>query len=85
VQKPDLLSPNVASRLLNVASLCSKSSAGASTQPRPYISKDDSFLQEKLSVGEPGCGRQMPFFMEDKLSAADKQCILDWIKQVAGG
>jgi hypothetical protein len=84
--KPDLVSPNVVARLLNVASSCTKTSDGMSVQPRPYISKDDSFLQEKIA-GTPNsaCGFSMPFFMPDALSAADEQCIIQWIDQVAGG
>ncbi|MEO8181058.1 MAG: hypothetical protein ABI895_19655 [Deltaproteobacteria bacterium] len=84
--KPDLVSPNVAGRLLNVPSSCSKTSSGMSVQPRPYIGKDDSFLEEKIA-GSPdsSCGISMPFFAPDALSAADEQCIIQWIDQVAGG
>lgn len=84
--KPDLVSPNVAARLLNVASSCSKTSSGMSVQPRPYIGKDDSFLEEKIAgTPDSSCGFSMPFFMPDALSAADEQCIIQWIDQVAGG
>jgi hypothetical protein len=82
--KPDLVSPGVAARLLNVASSCSKTSTGASVQPRPYIGSDDSFLEEKIA-GTPACGSGMPFFAEAALSAADEQCIIDWIEQVTEG
>lgn len=82
--KPDLVSPGVEARLLNVSSSCSKTSTGASVQPRPYIGGDDSFLEEKI-VGKPGCGSPMPFFAEAALSAADEQCIVDWIAQVSEG
>jgi hypothetical protein len=76
-QRPDLASPGVASRLLNVMSSCNS---------RPYISATDSFLEEKLVEPKPDCGGlQMPFFMVASLSAADKQCILDWIDEVASG
>jgi hypothetical protein len=86
VIKPDLVSPNVAARLLNVASTCSKTSSGMSVQPRPYIGKDDSFLEEKIAgTPDSSCGFSMPFFMPDALSAADEQCIIQWIDQVAGG
>jgi hypothetical protein len=86
VIKPDLVSPNVAARLLNVASTCSKTSSGMSVQPRPYIGKDDSFLEEKISgTPDSSCGISMPFFMPDALNAADEQCIIQWIDQVAGG
>ncbi|HKO93238.1 MAG TPA: hypothetical protein VJU61_18915 [Polyangiaceae bacterium] len=83
--KPDLVSPDVATRLLNVASSCSKTATGASVQPRPYIGSADSFLEEKITTSEPGCGSGMPFFAEAALTPADEQCILDWIAQVGGG
>jgi len=83
--KPDLVSPGVEARLLNIASSCSKTASGASVQPRPYIGSDDSFLEEKIGDGNPGCGSPMPFFAEAALSAADEQCIIDWIDQVSGG
>ena len=84
--KPDLVSPNVAARLLNIASSCTKTSSGMAVPARPYIGKDDSFLEEKIA-GSPNqqCGVSMPFFMPDALSAADEQCIIAWIDQVAGG
>jgi len=83
-QMPDLVSPNVLSRLLNVASSCTKSPSGATVAGRPYIGKDDSFLEEKIA-GTPTCGQAMPFFAIDKLSAGDRQCIVDWIDSVKGG
>jgi hypothetical protein len=76
-QRPDLTSPGVEARLLNVMSTC---------QGRPYISATDSFLEEKLVESSPDCGgQQMPFFMANALNAEDKQCILDWIDEVAAG
>jgi hypothetical protein len=74
---PDLVSPNVEMRLLNVASSC---------QSRPYIGANDSFLLEKVTKAMPACGgAQMPFFAAQNLSAADRQCIADWIDDVGGG
>jgi hypothetical protein len=73
---PDLISPNVLDRLLNRPSTC---------QGRPYIGADDSFLAEKISVDRPACGGPMPFLTPQTLSAADEQCILDWIEEVASG
>jgi hypothetical protein len=74
---PDLVSPNVEMRLLNVASNC---------QSRPYIGAADSFLLEKLEDSTPGCGgAQMPFLAVQNLSAADRQCIANWIDDVGGG
>lgn len=73
---PDLVSPNVESRLLNVLSQCGG---------RPYVGAADSFLAEKIGGGQPECGYPMPFFMPDALNDADKQCILNWIDEVTGG
>jgi hypothetical protein len=74
---PDLVSPNVEMRLLNVASTC---------QSRPLIGASDSFLAEKIENPAPACGgAQMPFFATQNLNAADRQCILDWIDEVGGG
>ncbi|HEU4582369.1 MAG TPA: hypothetical protein VFS67_29130 [Polyangiaceae bacterium] len=83
---PNLVAPNVLSRLLNVPSMCSKTSTGMSVAPRPYIGKDDSFLKEKVA-GSPNaeCGVSMPFFMPQALSEADRKCIVDWIDSVKGG
>src|SRR5688572_24450757 len=84
--KPDLVSPGVASRLLNVASTCEFTSSGQSVQPRPYISGADSFLKEKLTGPlSDDCGFTMPLLMDYALSAADRQCILNWVDQVAAG
>lgn len=74
--RPDLVSPNIEERLLNVASGC---------RSRPYIGPDDSFLAEKVSVGPPECGGAMPFLTPQALNAEDEQCILDWIEEVASG
>jgi hypothetical protein len=75
--RPDLVSPNVEDRLLNVASSC---------KSRPYIGSDDSFLAEKISVAGPDCGgASMPFLTPQALSSEDEQCILDWIEEVASG
>ncbi len=83
---PDLVSPNVAARLLNVASRCTVSSDGMTLPARPYIGAEDSFLEEKIA-GTPDakCGFSMPFLEPQNLSAADEQCIIDWIAEVAGG
>lgn len=76
VVAPDLVSPNVLDRLLNEPSAC---------MGRPYIGPDDSFLAEKISASGPDCGGAMPFLTPQALSAADEQCILDWIDEVASG
>jgi hypothetical protein len=72
---PDLVSPNPAERLLNVASTCNG---------RPYIGADDSFLVNKITGTPPECGSPMPFLMPELLSAADEACILAWVDEVAG-
>jgi hypothetical protein len=74
---PDLVSPNVEMRLLNVTSTC---------QSRPFIGANDSFLLEKIESPAPACGGfQMPFGATQNLSAADRQCIADWVEEVGGG
>jgi hypothetical protein len=76
-QRPDLTSPGVEARLLNVTSSCNG---------RPYISADYSFMESKLVGNPPDCGGYpMPFLSPAALNAADKQCILDWIDEVAAG
>lgn len=72
---PDLVSPNPAARLLNVASSC---------DGRPYIGADDSFLAEKIADESPACGAPMPFLMQANLSSEDETCILEWIAEVSG-
>jgi hypothetical protein len=76
VVKPDLVSPGVLGRLLNVASTC---------KGRPYIGPDDSFLIDKIAGQPPECAESMPFFQAQSLSAADEQCIIDWVHEVDGG
>ena len=73
---PDLVSPGVEMRLLNVTSQCNG---------RPYIGADDSFLADKIAGSPPECGLAMPFFMPQALSQADEDCILSWIDEVSGG
>ena len=74
---PDLVSPNVEMRLFNVNSTC---------QSRPFIGANDSFLLEKIQNPQPACGGfQMPLAATQNLSAADKQCIVDWIDEIGGG
>jgi hypothetical protein len=73
---PDLVSPNVEARLIDVVSTCNG---------RPYIGSADSFLADKVGEDQPECGSPMPFLQSDLLKAADRQCILDWIDEVTGG
>ena len=74
--KPDLVSPNIEVRLVDVASSC---------RSRPYIGADDSFLADKIVGSPPECNGAMPFLSPQTLNAADEQCILDWIDEVSGG
>lgn len=73
---PDLVSPGVVDRLLNVSSMCNS---------RPFVGAGDSFLAEKVTTRDPECGSEMPLFQGQALSAQDEQCIVDWIDQVGGG
>ncbi len=73
---PDLVSPNPEARLLDVQSKC---------MGRPYIGADDSFLVDKISGAPPQCGLAMPFLTPQSLSAADEQCIIQWVEEVSGG
>jgi len=75
--RPDLISPGVEARLVDVISSC---------KGRPYIGPDDSFLRDKLVGTPPDCNTfAMPFGSPGALNAEDKQCILDWIDEVSGG
>lgn len=73
---PDLTSPGVGERLLDVSSNC---------ESRPYAGADDSFLADKISGGTPQCGSPMPFLNSGALSEPDRQCILDWLDELALG
>ena len=77
VQGPDLISPGVEARLLNVASTC---------MDRPYIGATDSYLKEKITATSP-CGGTfpMPLFTPNALNATDEACIVAWIDQVGAG
>jgi hypothetical protein len=74
---PDLVSPNVEMRLVNV-------SASQSCKARPYVSAGDSVLADKLEKGTPApCGFKMP--LGAAISDADLACVMDWIAEVSGG
>ena len=76
--RPDLVSPGVEERLLNVQSSCNG---------LPYIgnSLEQSFLAIKVQTPPRECGVAMPFFQPNALSADDEACILSWIAEVSGG
>jgi hypothetical protein len=75
---PDLTSPGVEARVLDVAS-------SAACSARPYVGANDSVIEEKITNPDPSCGEPMPFFAADRLNATDKACIVEWIDGVAGG
>jgi hypothetical protein len=78
----DMASPDVASRLIDVApSLCAMENV--------YIDSADpsaSFLLAKINPS-PGCGEQMPPASsgETPLTAEEIQCITDWVNDITGG
>lgn len=72
---PDLVSPGIVERLLDVPSRC---------MSIPYIAADDSFLEDKLTGNPPRCnGFAMP--LGGTMSEPDKQCVIQWIAEVTGG
>jgi len=75
---PDLVSPGVASRLLDKMSSCQGLSYIGSTV-------DSSFIAKKISSSPPCGGARMPFLQPQSLSDADRTCILNWITSVGGG
>ncbi|HWO07902.1 MAG TPA: hypothetical protein VNN80_00440 [Polyangiaceae bacterium] len=76
--KPDLVSPDPLSRLLNVQSSCNGLS---------YIgaSPEQSLLTFKVTTPPADCGFPMPFLRQEALSEADEACILEWVAENAGG
>lgn len=71
----DLRSPDVADRLIDVASSCNG---------RLYVDPNDidhSFLLEKLQSDTPECGSRMPL-VGTTLPAETIQCVRDWIVTV---
>lgn len=75
---PDLTSPGVDARVLNIGSSDACSS-------RPYVGATESVIEEKITNPDPYCGEPMPFFAADRLNAEDKACILEWIDEIAAG
>jgi hypothetical protein len=65
---------------------------GAAALPTPIkgkviidpIHSENSLLYQKVQVGFAECGSRMPFTAIKPLSDVDQQCILDWIKKIAG-
>ncbi len=80
----DLVSANVAVRLVDIQPpLCE---TGAGGGPQYYVvpgHPEASYLYEKVSEAHPNCGQQMP--QNEALSDADQQCIFGWIYNLDGG
>lgn len=73
---PDLTSPGIEARVLNVASTC---------QNLPYVGAEGSFIEDKITGAPPTCGAPMPLFAANMLNAADEACIIQWIDDLASG
>jgi hypothetical protein len=80
----DLISADVTARLVDVTPpLCETTASGA---PQFYVvagHPGDSYLYDKVSSAHPVCGNRMPQNLA--LSAADQQCVYDWIYNLDGG
>lgn len=71
----DLVTGNVKAKLLNVPS------RACNNRPLIFDSPDvGGHFFDKLAGAVPGCGNQMPFGGITPLSAAEVQCLKDWIK-----
>ncbi len=81
---PDLITPGVAARVKDVASLATGSCPG-----RKYVDSaniENSLILKKLQTQTPptGCGLQMPFGLP--MTSQDKiDCIRSWVTAVAAG
>lgn len=75
----DLVSPGVASRLLNqTTTMCVD--GGVLVDP---VDRSQSLLLDKLNP-TPKCGEPMPF-LRPPLSAADRACVATFVDQVVSG
>jgi hypothetical protein len=73
-------------RLPEGAFACGPIDAGGTGNMTPIIdptTPEESLLLKKFEEN-PVCGARMPFVQRPALTAAEKQCVLDWIKQVPG-
>lgn len=76
---PDLISPGVIGRLLDVPSgICNGALYIDSANPA------GSYMLDKIHNAMPACGEQMPYTMP-VLNATQAQCVDDWVAWVAGG
>jgi hypothetical protein len=65
---------------------------GAAAMPTPIKGKviidpnnpENSLMYQKVQTNFAECGSRMPYTASKPLSAADQQCILDWIKKIPG-
>lgn len=73
---PDLTSPGVEARVFGIVSNCNG---------RPYVSADDSIIENKITATPPDCGSAMPLFNVNALNAEDKACIIEWIDELGAG
>jgi hypothetical protein len=77
VTPPDLTSPGIEARILNMP-------ASQACGGRPLVGANDSVIIEKITAEDP-CGEPMPFFAEDRLSAEDEACIVQWMQDLGAG
>jgi hypothetical protein len=75
-QRPDLISPGLEERLLDVAS-------SAQCRGIPYVSAGESLLEGKIAGNPAPCGLSMP--LGGAMTEPDKQCVIEWIAEVTGG
>ena len=74
---PDLTSPGVEERVLNVIS--------PTCNNLPYVGSPMSVIEDKITNPSPVCGAEMPLLSANRLSAEDEACILEWIDGLTGG
>jgi hypothetical protein len=76
---PELHSPGVADRLLNVTStLCSPALFIDPANPA------NSYILNKVTEN-PTCGERMPYMPNGPLAADKLQCLTEWVNSVAAG
>jgi hypothetical protein len=75
----DLISPDVAARLVNQTSVDTACATRLLIDPNNV---ENSFLIEKITKSKPECGDPMP--AAGSLSDQEIQCVRDWVASVAG-
>ena len=88
----DLVSPNLAQRLVGVPASCSSgmTETGCECGDRELVTADpnevdNSYLLEKLTSSTPACDDPMPLLAAEPLPASDVECIRQWALELAGG